>query len=42
MTMRTCGRVVPFGIDVVPFGIAETLAGRIMFIATLTPNVRQR
>jgi hypothetical protein len=27
---------------VVPFGVAETLAGRIMFIATLTPNVRQR
>jgi hypothetical protein len=24
----------------VPFGVAETLAGRIMFIATLTPNVR--
>jgi hypothetical protein len=34
MTMRTCGRVVPFGIDAVP------LAGRIMFIATLTPDVR--
>jgi hypothetical protein len=31
---------VPFGIDAVPFGVAETLAGRIMFIATLTPNVR--
>jgi hypothetical protein len=31
---------VPFGIDVVAFGVAETLAGRIMFIATLTPNVR--
>ena len=26
----------------VPFGMAETLAGRIMFIATLTPNIRQR
>jgi hypothetical protein len=26
----------------VPFGVAETLAGRIMFIATLTPNIRQR
>jgi len=25
---------------VVPFGVAETLAGRIMFIATLTPDVR--
>src|SRR6188768_3170661 len=37
MTMRTCGRVVPFGIEVSPFGVAETLAGRIMFIATLTP-----
>jgi hypothetical protein len=35
MTMRTWGRVVPFG-------VAETLAGRIMFIAALTPNVRQR
>jgi hypothetical protein len=35
MTMRTWGRVVPFG-------IAETLAGRIMFIARLTPDVRQR
>jgi hypothetical protein len=42
MTMRTCGRVVPFGIEVVPFGVAETLAGRIMFMATLTPNIRQR
>src|SRR2546429_8272121 len=38
MTMRTCGRVVPFGIDVVPLGVAETLAGRIMFIAALTPK----
>jgi hypothetical protein len=42
MTMRTCGRVVPFGIDVVPFGEAETLAGRIMFMATLTSKVGQR
>ena len=29
-------------IDVVPLGVAETLKGRIMFIAALTPNVRQR
>ena len=24
--MRTCGRVVPFGIEMVPFGVAETLS----------------
>jgi hypothetical protein len=31
--MRTCGRVVPFG-------VVETLAGRIIFIRALTPSVR--
>jgi len=33
--MRTCGRVVPFGIDVVPFGVAAIGVGRIMFIRAL-------
>jgi hypothetical protein len=31
MTMRTCGRVVPFG-------VVERLIGRIMFMTTLAPN----
>src|SRR5262245_39560036 len=35
MTMRTCGRVVPFGIDVVPFGVADSVGLTIMFMAAL-------
>jgi hypothetical protein len=35
MTMRTCGRVVPFG-------VADIEAGRIMFMAALMAMLNQR